>query len=768
MSPADNARELSLSIAGMSCAACVRRVEKALAAVPGVELAQVNLATERARVTWRADPASASGGAADGLIRAIEHAGYQARLIDGDDGRAQVQQARARALALQQQTRRFLLAALLTLPVFVLEMGGHLSPALHHWIQQHVGATVSMALQGLLTTLVLAWPGRQFFSLGLPALWRRAPDMNSLVAVGAGAAWSYSIVSLLAPQWLPPGAAHVYFEAAAVIVTLILLGRLLEARARGRTGAAIAQLMGMQPRSAMVLRGGAWSALPIEQIQVGDRVRVRPGERIPLDGLVEDGDSYVNEAMITGEPAPVRKQAGATVTGGTQNGNGSLTLQVSHVGQDTVLAGIIRLVQNAQDARLPIQALIDRITGWFVPAVMGVALATFVAWLALGDDPALGTALVHAVTVLIIACPCAMGLATPTSIMVGSGRAAELGILFRQGDALQGLRDIDVVAFDKTGTLTLGRPTLTDWLEIDGHPRLAVLPALAAVQAHSEHPIALAITAAARAQQLDWPAASGFEALVGAGVQADVQGERVVAGGTRLMQQLGLDVSGWQAHAQAWGDAGGTPVYVAIGGRLAALLCVTDPLHPQAGAAVAALHALGLRTVMMTGDDARTARSVARQLGIDEVHAELLPQGKTAALAALRQQGRKVAFVGDGINDAPALAASDVGIALGTGTDIAMESASVVLMSGDLRRVAAAIALSRATLANIRQNLFWAFFYNVALIPVAAGLLVPLWGYTLTPAFAAGAMALSSVFVVGNALRLKRFDPGLPKATEAA
>ncbi|MEI2417557.1 heavy metal translocating P-type ATPase [Orrella sp. JC864] len=750
---APSSDEVRLSISGMTCAACARRVERALGAVPGVTLAHVNLATERAQV--RRQP----GQDAAALVQAVERAGYRAAVLGRDESAARRRQDQERAQALRRQKAAFAAAALLTLPVFVLEMGSHASAALHHWIAQALGARNSHALQAVLTTLVLAGPGRHFFGLGLNALWRRQPDMNTLVALGAGAAWGYSMVSLLAPGWLPAGAAHVYFEAAAVIVTLILLGRLLEARARGRTSAAITRLAGMQARSALVLRDGRQAEIPIAGIRVGDRVRVRPGERVPVDGAVESGQSYVNEAMITGEAAPVRKQAGDSVTGGTQNGSGSLTLRVARTGEDTVLAGIIRMVQAAQEARLPIQALVDRVTAWFVPAVIGLAALTFAAWLTWGPAPALGNALVHAVTVLIIACPCAMGLATPTSIMVGTGRAAELGILFRQGDALQALRDIDVVAFDKTGTLTAGRPALTDWIAMPGFARDTVLRRLAAVQAHSEHPIAHAICAAAREQGLHWPAAEHFEALVGAGVRAQVQGEPVVAGGARLMHQMGLDISAWQAQAGAWGDAGGTPVFVAVGGRLAALLCVTDPLQPQARQALAALHAQGVRTVMMTGDNAHTAQAVARQLGMDQVHAELLPEGKTAALAGLRGQGLRVAFVGDGINDAPALAASDVGIALGTGTDIAMESASVVLMSADLRRVPLAISLSRATLANIRQNLFWAFFYNVALIPLAAGLLAPRWGISLTPAFAAGAMALSSVFVVGNALRLKRFAP---------
>lgn len=761
-SPAPAGGHLDLAISGMTCAACVRRVEKALAGVPGVAAAQVNLATERARVALDGPDATAQA-----LADAVKRVGYTATVVE-DPARQHAAQAAERERATRRLTRAFLIAALLTLPVFLLEMGAHASATLHHWIHATLGEARSQQLQAVLTTLVLAGPGWPFFRLGVAALWQRAPDMNSLVALGAGSAWSYSMVSLLAPQWLPDGTAHIYFEAAAVIVTLILLGRVLEARARGRTGAAVQRLIGMQARSALVLRDGQMHDVPLEAIRVGDVVRVRPGEKIPVDGQVSEGSSYVNEAMITGEPVPVEKAPGDAVTGGTQNGSGSLTLRVTQVGDDTVLAGIIRLVEAAQGARLPIQALVDRITGWFVPAVICVALVTLVAWLLLGSSPALGTALVHAVTVLIIACPCAMGLATPTSIMVGTGRAAELGILFRQGDALQGLRDVQAVAFDKTGTLTAGKPALTDWVEVDGQARGEVLGVLAAVQAHSEHPIAHAIRQAASAAGMAaaLPEASAFRALTGAGVEAQVNGVRVIAGGERLMREEGVDIAAWAAQAERWGEAGGTPLYVARDGRLAALFCVTDPILPQSAQAVAALHAEGVRTVMMTGDNRHTAQAVAQQLGIDDVRAELLPEGKVAAIEALRKEGMKVAFVGDGINDAPALAAADVGIALGTGTDIAMESASVVLMSDDLRKVPQAIALSRATLANIRQNLFWAFAYNVALIPLAAGLLSAPFGITLTPVFAAGAMALSSVFVVGNALRLKAHARGTANLIE--
>lgn len=750
--------ELELAIEGMTCASCVKRVEKALTRVPGVAQAQVNLATERARVAF--DPTAAD---AQALVDAVGKIGYEARAIAAEDDHAE-RQAEARDAEARRLKQAFGISLALTLPVFVLEMGSHLIPAMHHWVLANIGRQNSWLLQFALTTLVLAWPGRHFFSKGFIALWRRAPEMNSLVALGAGAAWSYSVVATFAPQWLPEAARNVYFEAAAVIVTLILLGRMLEARAKGRTGAAIQRLIGLQPRTARVMRDGQPVDLPIEQVRKGEIVLVRPGEKIPLDGEIIEGNSYVDESMLTGEPVPVEKVAGMQATGGTLNTSGSFTLRVTHTGADTMLARIIRMVEAAQGARLPIQALVDRVTGWFVPAVMGVALLTFLLWLFLGPAPALSHALVNAVAVLIIACPCAMGLATPTSIMVGTGRAAEMGVLFRQGDALQTLRDVQVVAFDKTGTLTLGKPTLTGLDAAPGHDAEQVLLWVASVQARSEHPIAVAIVAAAAERKLALLPAEGFAAITGAGVEAVVGGRKVLAGAARLMAERGVDVGVFGERATEWGNQGKTPIFVAVDGRAAAMMAVTDPVKPSAVAAIAALHAQGLKTAMITGDNRHTAQAVARELGIDEVRAEVLPDGKVAAITALREGGRKVAFVGDGINDAPALAAADTGIAIGTGTDVAIEAASVVLMAEDLNGVPNAIALSRATLANIRQNLFWAFAYNAALIPLAAGTLYPAFGLSLSPIFAAGAMALSSVFVLGNALRLKTFRPQAARA----
>jgi len=516
--------------------------------------------------------------------------------------------------------------------------------------------------------------------------------------------------------------------------------------------------MGLQARTARVERNGEAVELPAAEVRAGDVVLVRPGERVPVDGEVLDGSSYVDESMVTGEPVPVEKSAGARVVGGTVNKAGAFRFRATAVGADTVLAQIVRMVEAAQGSKLPIQALVDRVTLWFVPAVMAVAVLTFAAWLAFGPSPALTFALVNAVAVLIIACPCAMGLATPTSIMVGTGRAAEMGVLFRKGEALQTLREAAVVAVDKTGTLTKGRPELTDLAPAPGFDADEVLALIAAVEARSEHPVAEAIVAAARACGLTLPEVGSFVATPGFGVEAVVAGRRVAVGADRLMARLGLDVAAFADDAARLGDEGKTPLYAAVDGRLAAAIAVADPIRETTPAAIAALHALGLKVAMVTGDNRRTAGAIARQLGIDEVEAEVLPDGKVAVVERLKAGGtRKVAFVGDGINDAPALAAADVGLAIGTGTDIAIESADVVLMSGDLRAVPDAIGLSQATMRNIRQNLFWAFAYNAALIPVAAGALYPTLGLLLSPILAAAAMGLSSVFVLTNALRLRGF-----------
>ncbi|WP_104498330.1 heavy metal translocating P-type ATPase [Acinetobacter indicus] len=741
------AAPIELSIDGMTCASCVARVEKALKKVPGVQQANVNLATEQA---WVEADTTVS---ADKLIQAIRKAGYDAQL----QTTTTTEQADQKASEQQQLKRDLIISLVLAIPVFVLEMGSHLIPAFHMWVMHQIGQMPSWLLQFVLTTLVLLFPGRRFYQKGIPALLRFAPDMNSLVAVGTLAAYSFSVVATFMPQLLPEGTVNVYFEAAAVIVSLILLGRYFEAKAKGLTSQAIQHLIGMQPKTARIVRNGQSVEVPLAEVSSGMQVDIRPGERIPVDGEVLDGRSYVDESMISGEPLPVEKMAGSAVVGGTINQNGSLSIRATAVGADSVLAQIIRMVEQAQGSKLPIQALVDKVTMWFVPAVMLMAVLTFLVWLIFGPEPALTFGLVNAVAVLIIACPCAMGLATPTSIMVGTGRGAEMGILFRKGEALQLLQEAQVVAVDKTGTLTEGKPQLTDFHVQAGFEQTQLLSWVAAVEAKSEHPIAFAIVEAAQQQNLSLPAVNDFDSIVGSGVKGQVNGQWLHIGADRYMHQLGLSTTAFDQVAVRLGQEGKTPLYVAVEDQLAAVIAVADPIKDSTFAAIEALHQLGVKVAMITGDNRHTAEAIARQLKIDTVVAEVLPEGKVDSVRELQQQYGRLAFVGDGINDAPALAQADVGLAIGTGTDVAIEAADVVLMSGSLKGIPNAIALSQATIRNIRQNLFWAFVYNVALIPIAAGVLYPLWGILLSPMFAAGAMALSSVFVLGNALRLKRF-----------
>ena len=747
-------REVELSVEGMTCASCVGRVERALAAQPGVLGAQVNLATERARVRVLEGGADVAT-----LVRAVASAGYAARPVEAATPEASDREQAARAAEILELRRAVLVAALATAPLFLVEMARHFVPGAHHWLVATIGEQPWRVASFTLAALVLFGPGLRFFRKGIPNLIRRTPDMNSLVVLGASAAFAFSAVATFIPRLLPASANQVYYEAAAVIVTLILLGRLFEAQAKGRTSEAIRRLMTLQAKRARVLRDGQLAEVPIADVAAGDVVDVRPGERVPVDGELIEGASFVDESMISGEPVPVEKGPGAEVIGGTVNTTGAFRFRATRVGAETLLAQIVRMVEAAQSAKLPIQALVDRITGWFVPVVIVLALATFAAWLLLGPDPALSFALVNAVAVLIIACPCAMGLATPTSIMVGTGKAAELGVLFRRGEALQALRDVKVVAFDKTGTLTLGRPVLTDLIAADGFGPDEALTLAAAVEARSEHPIARAVLEAARERSLHVPDASAFEAIPGFGAEARVGSQRVQVGADRFMARLGVATVALASEAERLAGEAKTPLFVAIDGRLAAVVAVADPVKPTTPAALAALHRAGLRVAMVTGDNRRTAHAVAAALGIDEVIAEVLPDGKVAAIEALRARDGRVAFVGDGVNDAPALAGADIGIAMGSGTDVAIESADVVLMRSDLRAVATAVELSRATLANIRQNLVWAFGYNVLLIPLAAGVLYPTFGLLLSPMIAAGAMALSSVSVLANALRLRGFRP---------
>lgn len=754
-----SAREATteLTISGMTCASCVVRVEKALLRVPGVIAATVNLATERAHIRHVGEEARMQ------LEQAVAKAGYAAR---SSAGQAIVDPETARLAEMSILWRDLCVAGLLTLPIFLLEMGAHIFAPFHHWVLGTIGQQNLFFVFFGLATLVQFGPGRRFYMKGVPALLRGAPDMNALVVLGSTAAWSYSVVATFAPSVLPEGAVNVYFEASAVIVTLILLGRYLEGRAKGRTSEAIKRLTKLGAKTARIIRDDAQVDVDIAQVAAGDLVLVRPGEKVPVDGEVVDGSSYVDESMITGEPVPVLKRIDSRVFGGTINKAGALTFRATKVGADTVLAQIIQLVEQAQGSKLPIQSLVDKVTGWFVPAVMAVAAITFSVWYVFGPDPALTFALVNAVAVLIIACPCAMGLATPTSIMVGSGRAAEMGVLFRKGEALQSLRGVQVVALDKTGTLTAGRPELTDLIVTLGFDRDSILRLTAAVESKSEHPIAEAIVAAAKNAGLTIPEVTDFSAEAGYGVTALVDGQRVQIGADRFMSKIGISIAEFIPASVKLGTEGKSPIYVAIDGRLAALIAVADPVKLSTPAAIRALHNMGLKVAMVTGDNRATAKAIARSLGIDEVIAEVLPDGKVDAIKRLREGNGPIAFVGDGINDAPALAEADVGLAIGTGTDVAIESADVVLISGDLRGVVNAIALSKATMRNIKQNLFWAFSYNVVLIPVAAGLLFPINGTLLSPMLAAAAMAFSSVFVLVNALNLKRFLPPLSASRE--
>ena len=737
---------LVMSVSNMSCASCAGRVDKALRQLPGVLAVDVNLATETAQVTYTPDLASRAD-----FIAASTAAGYAAQ-EHSEDSHGQVQ-ARKQQLA-EAYGRRSRLAVFLAAPVIILGMGGHVLPGFERLIADVIGQKANWIIQCIFATAVLFGPGLDFYRRGFPALWRGAPDMNSLVALGTGAAYAFSLIATFLPQVLPEGVSGVYYEPASLIVVLILFGRDLENRAKGRTGKAIQSLLGLRVKTAQVRRAGECVECPIEEIVVGV-LSLRPGERVAVDGVVHEGSSYIDESMITGEPRPVEKSTGAALTAGTVNGMGHVIYEARRVGHDTTLSQIIQLVEQAQGAKLPIKALVDRLTLWFVPMVLTLAFVIVTVWMIWGPAPALPYALVAGVCVLIIACPCAMGLATPTSIMVGTGRAAEMGVLFRKGDALQLLADVDVIAFDKTGTLTRGQPVLTDLDVADGLGRRAALQVMASVEQGSDHPIARAIVMAAAEEGLDLLPIQDGQTYAGLGLSAHVAGEEVILGTERFMRERGIDVKGYHGSAEALASQGKSVIFAARAGQVIALAGVSDALKPSTQGAIARLKAAGITVVMLTGDRRDAALQIAADLGIDQVHAELLPADKSRVLAELKTKARQLAFVGDGINDAPALAAADIGIALGTGTDVAVESADIVLMSGDLLGVVNAIEMSRLTLRNIKQNLFWAFGYNVALIPVAAGALYPAFGMLLSPILAAAAMALSSIFVLANALRLR-------------
>jgi Cu+-exporting ATPase len=758
---AEPATRVDLPVVGMHCAACAVRIEGALAHAPGVSKAAVNFATGRATVEY--DPAATAPAALRDVVRG---AGYDAVLPQAGHhaGGASDAEEAAREADYRRTRLRFVVAAVLTVPVAVLAMAGHLVPSLAPALDFPGRAWVELAL----TTPVLFSAGREFFTGAWAAARHRAADMNTLVAIGTLSAYAYSVAATLAPGWLAVGAssehaghgaatpAGVYYEVAAVIVTLILLGRLLEARARSRTGGAIRALIGLSPKTARVERDGAEMDVPVADVRVGDVVRVRPGEKVPVDGTVLDGTSAVDESMLTGEPLPVTKAPGDPVIGATVNTTGSFRLTATKVGADTVLQQIVRLVQEAQGSKAPIQKLADTVSGYFVPAVLCLAVLTFVVWFNLTPpESRLTFALLTFVSVLIIACPCALGLATPTAVMVGTGRGAQAGILIKGGEPLEAAGRLTTVVLDKTGTVTEGRPAVTEVVAV-GLSEADLIRLAAAAEGGSEHPLARAVIAAAETRGLAVPQATAFEAVPGHGLSATVEGRSVLVGNARLLSSRRVPFDA--AAVERASAAGRTTLLVAVDGRYAGLLAVSDPVKATSKATVERLHAMGLEVVLLTGDNRGTAEAVARVVGIDRVLADVLPEGKAAEVKKLREAGKVVAMVGDGINDAPALAAADVGVAMGTGTDVAIEAADITLVKGDLSGVASSIELSRATMRTIRQNLFFAFAYNVLGIPVAAGVLYPLTGWLLSPILASAAMALSSVSVVTNALRLGRIE----------
>ncbi|TQK45138.1 Cu+-exporting ATPase [Streptomyces sp. SLBN-118] len=676
---------------------------------------------------------------------------------------AEAADAAERQGEIKDLTHRVLLGAVLTAPVLFAVMAHELFGA--DWVP---GWMLNPWLQLALITPVMFYTGWPIHVTGWLTLRHRAADMNSLITLGTSAAYGYSLLVTLAPGLLPEDVREVYFEAVGVILTLILLGRLLEARAKAGTGEAIRALLGLQARTARVIRDGTETEIPIEDVAVGDEIVIRPGEKIPVDADVLSGSSAVDESMVTGEPMPVTKHTGDTVIGATVNGTGSLRVRAAKVGSDTMLAQIIRMVQQAQASKAPIQRLADAVSAYFVPAVIAIAIGTFALWFTLGPSPALTLSLVSAVAVLIIACPCALGLATPLSVMVGTGKGAQAGILIRSAEALETAHKLDTVVLDKTGTVTEGKPVLTDVHTADGLDEGQLLRLVAAAEADSEHPLAQAIVTGVRERGLAWQAATGFDSVTGKGVQATVDGHAVLVGTARLLGDVGIDTTTLAPVAAGFSAAGKTPVLAAVDGRPAGVLAVADTVKADSAAAIAALQRLGVDVVMLTGDNARTAAAIAAQVGITRVLAEVLPEHKADEIRRLQGEGRTVGMVGDGINDAPALAAADVGLAIGTGTDVAIEAADITLISGSLSGVVTAIRLSRATMRNIRQNLFFALVYNAVGVPLAAGALYPLWGIRLSPIIAAAAMALSSLSVVTNASRLRRWHTSpLPDAPPA-
>jgi len=730
-----------LSIGGMSCAGCVNAVETALRKVTGVTEATVNFAEHTAMV---------EGEVVDNqLVQAVTDAGYQAAVLRGTDD--EEQKASQEFAHYRLLVRRAIVAGLIGAPTFIGSMTGWFPP-----LASATGKSVWLGI-GLITLFVLYYSGQQFFRGAWTSFRHHQANMDTLIALGTGTAWVYSIVITLVPQLVPSIAQHAYFEAAVIIIALINFGSALETRARGKTSQAITRLIGLQPKTARVIRNGIEQDVAIGEIGLDETLRVRPGERIAVDGIIIDGHSSVDESMLTGEPLPVEKKTGDEVVAGTINGTGTFLFQSKRIGADTVLSQIIEMVRRAQSSKPAIGRLVDKVAAVFVPAVLIIASVTFLIWFNLATAERVSYAIVAAMTVLIIACPCALGLATPISIMVGVGKAAEFGILIRNGEALQQAGKVTTVVLDKTGTITQGQPAVTALIPASGVSEQELLRVAASLETASEHPLAAAIIQAAQAQQLNMLPVTEFTAVSGQGVRGRIEQDSVYLGNAGFMQAQQTDLAEWQARAEELAAQGHTPMYVARAQQLLGIVAVADPIKPESSAAIARMHALGLRVVMLTGDNRATARAIAAQVGIDDVFAEVMPQDKDKTVAELQQRGEIVAMVGDGINDAPALARADVGFAIGTGTDVAIESADIALMRGSLLGVVDAIAISRATVSNIKQNLFGAFVYNTLGIPIAAGILYPLLGVLLNPMIAGAAMAMSSVTVVSNANRLRWF-----------
>ena len=743
------AEKAILPVQGMTCASCVSKVEKALGSLNGVIHASVNFATERATVEYVPGAVTIWD-----LKKTVQEAGYQVLEVKEEDI---VEKERlAREAELSRLKWKFVTGAFLLIPILILMYG---APLFEKWAG--LSREINFFIQFLLATPVQFWVGWQFYVGFWKATKHKTSDMNTLIAVGTSAAYLYSLIVAFVPHRIMVKGLmmDVYFDTSAAIIVLILLGRFLEARAKGKTSEAIKKLIGLQPKTARVIRNGNEMDIPVGGVIPADIVIVRPGEKIPVDGIIRDGYSSVDESMVTGESLPVEKRAGDTVIGATINKTGTFKFEATKVGRDTVLAQIVRLVQEAQGSKPPIARMVDVIASYFVPVVISIAIITFVVWYFFGPHPVLTYAFLNFVAVLIIACPCALGLATPTSIMVGTGKGAENGILIRGAEALETAYQLNTIVLDKTGTLTKGEPSVTDIIESERFNKREILTLAASAEKGSEHPLGEAIVKKAREENLKLLDSKDFQAIAGHGIEATVDSKRVLLGNLRLMEEKKVDLNSLLNKAKQLSNEGKTPMFLAVDKEVGGIIAVADTLKENSKEAVESLRRMGLEVVMLTGDNQQTAKAIARQIGIDRVLAEVLPEKKAEEVKRLQEEGKKVGMVGDGINDAPALAQADVGIAIGTGTDVAMESSDITLISGDLRGIVTAIALSKATIRNIKQNLFWAFAYNTILIPVAAGVLFPFFHLLLNPILAAGAMAFSSVTVVSNALRLRKFKP---------